>query len=216
MVWGDGRAQGFVRGRSFAHPALRFAFDAPPGYALVNRPDAVVASGPRGATLLLDSLPDPGGALEAYLLRTWVPEIGRDMRVGRVEGPRLASINGLAAAQAQVGLSAPGSARTAELTVVRHGGRLYRLSGLRLPNDGAAATALGAAAASFRPLSAAQAARIEPLRIRIHRIAPGEDVAALASGMPVGTAARARFDLLNGLRPGMALRVGDAVKLVGE
>jgi predicted Zn-dependent protease len=216
MVWGDGRAQGFVRGRSFAHPRLGFAFDAPPGYALVNGPDAVVASGPRGATFVLDSLPDPGGSPEAYLLNTWVPEIGRDMRTGRVEAARRTEVSGLAAAQARVALSARGSARTAELTVVRLGGRLYRLTGLRLPDDAAAASALAAAAASFRPLSAAEAARLQPLRIRIHRVAQGEDVAALAEAMPVGAAARARFDLLNGLRPSDGLRVGDEVKLVGE
>jgi len=54
------------------------------------------------------------------------------------------------------------------------------------------------------------------LRIRLHRIGPGDDVLALASGMPVGNAPRARFDLLNGLAPGESLRVGDVVKLVGR
>ena len=33
MTWGDGPAQGFVRGRSFVHPDLGFAFDIPPGYS---------------------------------------------------------------------------------------------------------------------------------------------------------------------------------------
>ena len=145
-----------------------------------------------------------------------MPEIGRDMRIGGVETARRTEVSGLAAAQARVALSARGSARTAELTVVRLGGRLYRLTGLRLPDDAAAASALAAAAASFRPLSAAQAARLQPLRIRIHRIAPGEDVAALAGAMPVGAAARARFDLMNGLGPRQGLRVGDEVKLVSE
>ena len=217
MVWGDGPAQGFVRGRSFVHPELRFAFDAPPGYALANRPDAVVATGPRGATLLLDSLPDPGGTQEAYLLRGWVPEIGRDVRVVRVEGPRRTTIGGLPAAQARVTLASGASTRTADLTVVRHRGRFYRLSGLHETGDGAGAAALAASAASFRPLSAAEAARIRPLRIRIHRIGRGDHVAALAAGMPVGAASRARFDLLNGLRRGTpGLRVGDEDKLVGE
>ena len=54
------------------------------------------------------------------------------------------------------------------------------------------------------------------LRIRLHRIGPGDDVLALASSMPVGNAPRARFDLLNGLAPGESLRLGDVVKLVGR
>ena len=206
------------------HPALadrltaaRRRRSAAPGYALANRPDAVVATGPRGATLLLDSLPDPGGTPEAYLLRGWVPEIGRDVRVVRVEGPRRTTIGGLPAAQARVTLASGASTRTADLTVVRHRGRFYRLSGLHETGDGAGAAALAASAASFRPLSAAEAARIRPLRIRIHRIGRGDNMAALAAGMPVGAASRARFDLLNGLRRGApGLRAGDEVKLVGE
>lgn len=54
------------------------------------------------------------------------------------------------------------------------------------------------------------------LRIVVRRIAPGEDVVALASAMPVGPGARARFDLLNGLTPGQSLRVGDWVKLIAR
>ena len=54
------------------------------------------------------------------------------------------------------------------------------------------------------------------LRLRVHRIAPGDDVLALATTMPVGNAPRARFDLLNGLAPGASLRVGDLVKLVSR
>lgn len=53
------------------------------------------------------------------------------------------------------------------------------------------------------------------LSIHAHRIAPGDDVAALAAAMPVGNAPRARFDLLNGLSRGGSLRVGDLIKLVG-
>ena len=54
------------------------------------------------------------------------------------------------------------------------------------------------------------------LRIRLHRIAPGDDVRALAAAMPVGNAPLARFDLLNGLGPGESLRVGDVIRLVGR
>lgn len=214
LVWGDGPAQGFMRGRSFVHPDLGFALDAPAGYDVVNRPDAVVASGPGGAMLLLDSLPDPGGGPAAYLARDWVPGIARSLGAGTLQGLREGRVNGLATARASLTLATRDSARVAELTVVRYRGRLYRVTGLRAPDDQRAAAALSAAAASFRPLSAAEAARAGPLRIRIHRIARGDDVAAMARGMPVGDAAQARFDLLNGLGPGSSLRVGDLVKLV--
>ena len=99
MTWGDGPAQGFVRGRSFVHPELGFAFDAPPGYAVANLPDAVVASGPDGAMLLMDSVADPGGSPADYLARGWVPEIARGIRAGRLQALRRGKLNGLAMGQ---------------------------------------------------------------------------------------------------------------------
>ena len=38
----------------------------------------------------------------------------------------------------------------------------------------------------------------------------------MAAAMPVGRAPRAQFDLMNGIRPGESLRVGDRIKLVTE
>ncbi len=213
MVWGDGAAQGYLRGRSFVHPDLGFAFDAPAGYTLANRPDAVVASGPRGAVLLLDSLPDPGGTPQDYLLRGWIPEIGAGLHAARIGPVRAMRLNGLDAAQAEVALESGQSQRVADLTVVRFRDRLYRLTGLHLPGDATGATALGRAAASFRPLSPAEAAVAGPARIAIHRVAPGEDAAELAARMPMADA-RATFELLNGLAPGQDPAVGERVKLV--
>lgn len=213
LVWGDGAPQGFLSGRVFVHPQLGFAFDAPLGYVLANRADAVVANGPRGATFLLDSLPDPGLPPEAYLLHVWIPAIGRDMAAGRVVGLRPLWLNGLEAAQGEVTLQTGGSERVASLTVIRFGGRLYRLTGLRQPGDRGAEAALAAAALSFRPLSQADAMNAQPLRLRIHRVAAGEDLTALVEAMPVN-APRETFELLNEIRPGHEPRAGDSVKII--
>jgi predicted Zn-dependent protease len=216
MTWGDGPAQGFVRGRSFVHPELGFAFDAPAGYAVANLPHAVVASGPDGAMLLMDSVADPGGSPADYLARGWVPDIARGIRAGSLQTLRRGKLNGLAMGQGRLAMASGGSERVAELTVVRLGGRLYRLTGLHQRGDAAGQAALAAAARSFRPLSSAEAARLRPLRLRIHRLARGEDVAALAAAMPVGPQARARFEVMNGLAGGGTLRAGDLVKVVAE
>ncbi len=214
LVWGDGPAQGFLRGRTFVHPDLGFAFDAPAGYTLVNAPDVVSAQGPRDAILVVDSVPDPGGDPAAYLLRAWMPEIAVGVQAGSPGGARSLKLNGMAAAEASLPLANDGSHRVADLTVVRHRGRLYRLTGLYRPGDAAAAATLRAAAQSFRSLSRSEAAALPPLRIAIRRIEPGEDVTAMAAGMPVGAGSRALFDVINGLRPGKSLRIGDAVKVV--
>ena len=124
-------------------------------------------------------------------------------------------MNGLDAAQGRVTLRGDGSERVADLTVIRLDGRLYRLTGLHRAGDSVGASALGAAAASFRRLGPAEASRARPLRLRVHRAAAGENVTALVDAMPV-EAPRETFELLNGLRPGRTLRAGDQVKLIDE
>ena len=139
MVWGDGPAQGFVRGRTFVHPDLRFAFDVPAGYTLSNEPDVIAANGPREAMLLVDSVNDPGGDPAAYLARGWAPEIAAGVAAGPLTDLRSLRVNGLDAAQARAALASGGSRRVADLTVIRFRGQLYRLTGLHEPDDRAGA-----------------------------------------------------------------------------
>lgn len=215
LAWGNGPAQGIVRGKTFFHPDLGFAIDAPPGYVLSNRADAVMAAGPRGAVFLLDSVPNPGSNPEDYLAHHWVPEIGKGIIAEPISGLRTTRLNGLLAAQGQLVLRGDHSERVADLTVIRLGDRLYRLTGLYQAGDKTGEQVMAKASMSFRKLGRAEAGAIEPLHLRVHRIVAGEDVAALAEAMPV-KAPRRTFDLLNGLGPGTALRVGDEVKLVAR
>ena len=60
MLYGDDPAQGFVRGREFAHPFLRIRFEAPVGFQVLNGASAVIAAGPGGATIRFDSAPERG------------------------------------------------------------------------------------------------------------------------------------------------------------
>ncbi len=48
MLYGDDPKQGIIDGNNFIHPELRFAFDAPSGYSLVNGTRAVTIYGPVG------------------------------------------------------------------------------------------------------------------------------------------------------------------------
>lgn len=209
LTWGDGPAQGFIAGRSFVHPELGFAFDPPPGWRVENGADAVVVRGPGGAVLVLDSVPDSGARPETYLLRGWAPLVARG---AAVQGLRRVMLSGLPAAQGRVDLGRS----VADLTVVGQGGAFYRLLAVHDARDPVAGAALAGAAASFRGLTAAEARAVAPLRIRVHRVRPGDNVAVLAATMPVGPNARAWFDVLNGLAGGGSLRIGDPIKLVAR
>jgi len=68
IMFGDDPSQGVIAGQKFVHPPLRFAFEVPSGYKLINLPDVVAIKGPRGTlgNLTLAS-PQPSGSLTAAM-----------------------------------------------------------------------------------------------------------------------------------------------------
>jgi predicted Zn-dependent protease len=96
MIYGEDPSQGFVRGRTFAHPDLRFAFDVPPGYRIVNTPQAVIGQAPN-SLMKFDSARLPEGRdIGAYLARDWAKELG----AGSLGEVARSQVNGMPAASA--------------------------------------------------------------------------------------------------------------------
>ena len=56
MIFGDDPSQGYVRDRSFVHPALGVAFTVPEGFVIDNTSDAVLATGTDGTALRFDAV----------------------------------------------------------------------------------------------------------------------------------------------------------------
>lgn len=72
MVFGDSPEQGIVSGPSFRHASLKLGFDAPPGFALQNRPDAVLGQGRDGSQFRFAMAAiEPGQSLEPLVQRVW-------------------------------------------------------------------------------------------------------------------------------------------------
>jgi len=67
---------------------------------------------------------------------------------------------------------------------------------------------------SFRKLSSAEAAELEPRRIRLYTVQPGDTQETLARRLPYDELPLRRFQVLNGLAPGQTLQPGRVVKLV--
>jgi predicted Zn-dependent protease len=218
MIYGDSPEQGFVRGRRFIHPVLRFAFEAAPGFTILNSADRVTmrADG-GGASVVFDGGRDPGGSLQRYIADDWAAGLARQARVGRLEFLPLEQVSGLEAAAARMPIATRQGTAMAHMTVIRApGDRLYRFFGLTGQGDGAAAEGVAATARSFRALSSAEARAVQPLRIAVRRVQAGDTVASLARRMAFDTAAQERFRVLNGLGPGQEPAPGDFVKLVVE
>lgn len=211
MVWGDDVEEGVIRGRVFLHPALRFRFEVPEGFRLVNGTQAVTATHSAGGQIIFDAGQIRGDAPpEQYLARGWATN-------ARLTGLRTLEVGGLPAAAARTRLNTRQGPMDLLLVAVRHApGRYWRFQFASTPQRTAAfLPGFQATLGSFRVLSAAEAAAIRPLRVRAHQVRRGETVASLARSMPVARAEE-RFRVMNGLGPEEQVQAGRWVKLIAE
>src|SRR3546814_9170659 len=111
MIYGDNADQGYIRGRSFAHPKLRLSFSVPAGFRLYNQSQAVIARDADGKAIIqFDRAPKPyGGAMTDYLTKVWGANV-------RLRGVEAITVNGLPAATAAVS----GSAKDFRLVALRY------------------------------------------------------------------------------------------------
>jgi predicted Zn-dependent protease len=213
MVYGDSAAQGFVDGRTFSHPKLRFTFTVPRDFNIQNTANAVVAAGPRKSRFVMDGGPDRGGDLTNYIAREWAPGISRNQRTGQLTGLRRERINGLDAASAVLPMQLDNQVYEVLLVVYRVDGTLYRITGIT-PRGSGLMPALTDAAQSFRRLSGSEAGRLREKRIDIVTTRSGDTAERLARNMNFDDYQLERFRVLNGLQPGEPLRARERVKLV--
>ena len=213
MIYGDSPEDGFVRGRAFAHPILRIAFTAPPGFRLRNAPEAVVGTHPSGATVRFDEarLANPLISTWHYLRGIWASKVA----LTRIERTH---VDGMDAVAASTRVRTRSGVRDVRLVAIRAApNRVYRFFFVTPPRQTREfSTPFRQMIASFRRLGVQQAANLRPLRLRVVKVRPGDTVESLAARMPFNDFRTERFQVLNGLRPGERLRPGQLVKIVTE
>jgi predicted Zn-dependent protease len=205
MTYGDSRAQGFVRDNHFLHPALGLAMRFPPGWRVQNRPRNVVATSPRGDALIDLRAAGPAQGAPADVLRRYVK-----LPFGAPVRPF--SLGGLPAA---VTTAAPGGAPTRVVSVFL--GDAAYLIGAQARNGAAFDRYRGeidATLASFRALTAAEAAAARPRAVRVITAPAGLTFAELARRAPLGAHAEGHLRVLNGMYPSGEPAAGQAVKIV--
>lgn len=211
LLYGDDPQQGFVLGRTFAHPVMRIGFEAPPGFTLTNSPQAVLISGPE------DLRGEFGGGrygpdgLEGYV-SALLRQILGNARAQLGDGQR-ARINGVPALLVPVRVEAQG--QTAELQVAAYAGPDGAAYHFIMVSNGApgGAQAIADLFGSFRFLTPAQAASLRPRVLRTIRVGPGDTLQSLAARM----ASDRPLDLfltLNARTREEPLRPGEPVKIV--
>ena len=211
LLYGDDPAQGFVRGRRFAHPDLDFQFEVPEGFTIVNGQTEVVARGPRNAAIRFDMEAKP----QQHGPRRYISEVwAAGQKLSDLE--RI-SIGGRSAATAALALPQQGGGQTTLrlVAIQAEQNRFYRFL---LAAPGGVSDDLWRGfhetVHSFRSLTRQDRSALRPYRLVTHRVRRGETVASLAETLPFANDRIERFRVMNGLAGGEALRAGQIVKLV--
>ncbi|HIC80392.1 MAG TPA: peptidase M48 [Kiloniellaceae bacterium] len=210
LPYGDKPEEGFIRGRSFAHPILKFTFEVPEGFRLYNQAQRVLAlSGDRKAAIQFDRGPkDYRGSMTDYLTRSWGAKV-------QLTGVEAITINGLEAATGQLANARNGDLR---LLAIRYdASTIYRFIFQSASERTASLNRpFRETTYSFRKLSDAEAAALKPHRVRIYQVKAGDSPSTIAARMPFAEARLKRFLVLNGFDENVTLRSGQRVKIVSE
>ena len=214
IMFGDDPAQGVIAGRKFVHPPLRFAFEVPSGYKLVNLSDVVAIKGPKGTlgNLTLAN-PQPSGSLTAAL-QDYDPK-------GNIvfDNIETLTINGMEAATAVTRVNTKSGGADYRSVLIRHpNGKVYEFVFLSLADLGARYDGdFQKIARSFRQINASEAQQYnKPQRIRIVTVKAGDTVQTLSSRMVVAEEKEGWFRVLNGLTNGQQVQPGQKVKIVTD
>ncbi len=216
MIYGDSAAQGFVRGRRFSHPEMGFTFTVPKEFVITNSAQAVLAEGPGKATFKLDGGQANGQSLQGFIKRTWLPNLANNVHLGAPGEVQGVDVNGLQAATVFVSARTRRGQVMIQLTAIRFGDQIIRLTGVSAIDDHTTRAALADAVYSFRRLSDSEVAELQPYRIDTYVVQSGDTVGFLASSLPFGEFSEDYFRVMNGYEANVELRTGDRVKLVAE
>jgi predicted Zn-dependent protease len=213
ILYGDDPDQGLIRGQTFIHPNLRFKFEVPKGFRLINSPTDVVAIGPGRAKIIFNSARNSSDRpMSDYLVKVWAGK-------SRVHGLETISINGLEAATATIQQRSNQVTINIRLLVIRKDRqRVYQFAFLTKDRQSRRwSTAFRRTGHSFRTLTKSEASEFKPLRVRTRRVRRGDTVSSLARRMAGRDGySLDRFLVINGLTKDALLRSGQKVKIIAD
>ena len=214
LLYGPDPAKGEIRGQTFIQHVAGYRFSAPDGYRMQAANGWVLIQGPDNVQASVEEAPTtPGVTPERYLTGVWAPRT-------RLSGLERLNINGLDAATAALNARTARGPVELRLVAVRLSPKKMLRFKILMP-----ARAVGRASVAMRRLTYSLETipivvpdRLPAARIAIHRVQPGETVAALSrspnrSSKSHSQAERA-FRVLNGLAASEEPSTGTLVKLI--
>lgn len=213
LLYGDDPEQGFVRGRSFAHPIMRIGFEAPQGFTLTNSPQAILIDGPDGLRGEFSGGTLPPGGLEAYVSNLIQQMLGNARaEIGVAERTQ---VNGVPTLFVPIIVRTPEGPVELSLAAYAGGdGEAYHFLMVSSPGQTNGA-ALRQLFGSFHLLSEEQVRSLRPRVIKMTTVGPQESLSDIANRM-VSDHPIEHFLTLNGRTADQPLRVGERVKIVAS
>jgi predicted Zn-dependent protease len=212
MIYGDDPEQGFVNGRTFAHPKLKIAFEAPQGFTLTNTTTSVNVSGPNNLKAQFSGGPLPAqGGLDAYAQGVLQRLVGQTpAQVGQFQR---SATNGLETSLLPARVQTQsGQVVDVAVSAYRVGNQAYHFVTLA---PAGAAQPMAPMLGSFRTLTDAQAAELRARRVEVVEVTARDTVQSLALRMAFTEYQVERFLALNGRDANAPpLRAGELVKIV--
>ena len=223
LVVDDSAEQGFVRGRSFAHPQLKLFFTVPEGFTLQNTSRAVTALGPGQTQVLFAGGPlTSGQGLDSYIQQVW--QAMTEGQAGNIARSQPGEINGMQTATTSTRLST--NSGVLDVSIVAYQWSPSQAYHFVMVSPAYASSQTGAQTAaqavrslqsmlqSFRKLSDAEAAKYKERRIKVVTVAQGQTAQQLADRMAYDDNRLDRFLVLNGFTNPKEVRPGQKVKLI--
>lgn len=210
LTYDDDPRQGIVDGRTFTHPELRLAFEAPAGFSLVNGTGSVAISGQSGKAEFATARFD--GNLDTYVTSVFASLTGSGQERIAPASLQSSTVNGI---PVRIGVArVQGGSGPLDVAVAAFdfgGGKAYHF--VCMAQEGGLAV-FDPMIASLRRISAREAGTLKPRRLSVVTVKPGETVRSLAGRMAYRDAALERFLVLNGLAEDARLTPGQKVKIV--
>jgi len=206
LLYGDSPEEGYVRGQTFLHGGLGIRFDVPPDFKIDNKVEAVMATGPGDVAIRFDGVADnQNQSLTNYISSGWVTGLDPSTI-------QQTTINGMEAATAR----ASADRWDFDVTVIRNNAQIFRFLTAVPKGSAALQQTADVLRASFRRMTPEETASLKPLRVRVVKVRPGENITTLAARM-MGTDRKLDlFKLINALPTGAAVSPGDRVKIIAE
>lgn len=215
MLVDDSAEQGFVRGRTFAHPKLKLTFTVPQGYNLQNGERAVTAVGPGNTQVMFAGGPlRSGQGLDGYIAELW--QGLTKGQAGPAPGASRRQVNGLDVAIGSRRVASQGG--QLDVTLVAYGWSATQAYHFIIvtpaQSTGQLQGDLEDMIRSLKRLSDQEAAQYKERRIKVVTVQKGQTAQQLAGRMAYDDHRLERFLVLNGFDRPEEVRPGEKVKLI--